>query len=183
LLCAQEVGYIRRSTSAFASLSFPNQNLPPAFTNTPYKTKLIASGGIPFYKWEMIAGVLPFGLTLDSFSGVLSGTSGATGEFPFTVRVRDYHETGGGLEQNFILKIAESPQIKLSIAIMGAVTENQLGIIFQGAPNHQRVSQISSDLNVWTSFHTNATALESYEWTDSNILQFPQRFYRALIFP
>jgi hypothetical protein len=176
LLCAQEVGYVLRPTSAFASLAFPKQTLPQAFADKLYYAKLIASGGIPFYNWEIKAGILPAGLTLDSFTGVLSGTSVASGEYSFTVRVRDYHEMGATLEQYFILRIAEAPQVKLSISILGQLGDNQSCVTFQGAPNRQRVSQISSNLDVWTSFGTDSTALDSYQWIEKNLQQFSQRF-------
>lgn len=183
LLCAQEVGYVRRPTSAFASFDFPKQTLPMAIASVPYQAKLIVSGGIPFYSWEIIAGTAPPGLALDSFTGALAGTPQMTGDFQFTVRVRDYHETGTALEQTFTLTIDQSPGVQLSISLLGRGIQSQARITFPGTSNKQQVSQISSNLVVWLSLATNTSATESYQWIESNLLQFPQRFYRALILP
>lgn len=59
LLCAQALGYPLRRTSAFEPLALVSRTLPRATTATAYSAKLRASGGIPFYHWEVVAGALP----------------------------------------------------------------------------------------------------------------------------
>jgi hypothetical protein len=49
---------------------------------------LNATGGTPSYTWSLVAGSLPAGLTLSS-SGILRGTTNATGTFNFTIGVTD----------------------------------------------------------------------------------------------
>jgi len=75
--------------------------MPEAQKLVPYNYAFVAEGGIPIYNWDIFAGQLPPGLSLDSFTGVLSGTPAASGVFNFTVRVRDYHENSAGLTRNF----------------------------------------------------------------------------------
>ncbi|MCF7734399.1 MAG: choice-of-anchor D domain-containing protein, partial [Akkermansiaceae bacterium] len=63
--------------------------LPPGMVDTPYDFTFTAVGGTPPYTWEMIAGVLPDGLSLGA-SGILAGTPTAEGTRFLSVRV-----TGG----------------------------------------------------------------------------------------
>ena len=55
---------------------------------TPYTATITATGGSPAYSFSILAGVLPSSFNLSS-SGVLSGTTAATGIFNFTVQVTD----------------------------------------------------------------------------------------------
>src|SRR6185503_4345993 len=105
LLCAQEVGYALRPSSAFASLTFPTAALPPAVMSISFSYSFVANGGIPPYEWQIAAGALPPGLALDSFTGALTGTPASIGSYDFTVRVRDYHEAGTGLSQSFTMNV------------------------------------------------------------------------------
>ena len=97
LLCAQAVGYRLRPTSAFTPFSFPAQNLPAA--SGAYSHTLAVNGGIPFYDFRIVAGALPTGLSLDPFTGTISGTPVEGGTFRFTVRARDYHEGSVGIDR------------------------------------------------------------------------------------
>ena len=56
--------------------------------NVAYSATLTASGGTPPYTWS-ISGALPVGLTLNSGTGVISGTPTAAGTASFTVQVSD----------------------------------------------------------------------------------------------
>ena len=64
-------------------------SLPNGVSNTIYTTTLVASGGTMPYTWSVINGTLPAGLTLNSGSGIISGTPTVPGTFSFAVQVRD----------------------------------------------------------------------------------------------
>jgi hypothetical protein len=57
--------------------------LTPAQLNTPYSLQFTATGGSP--TWSVSSGALPAGLTLNSSSGLLSGTPTTQGDYTFKV--------------------------------------------------------------------------------------------------
>ena len=183
LLCAQEVGYVLKPSSAFAPFIFVTNALPAANTTVPFTFAFIATGGIPVYDWDITAGVLPPGLALDPFSGMLTGTPTTNGVFNFTVRVRDYHETGSSLAQNFILNITSPPPVKLVISSGGGATNGQAEIVFYGTQGQQQIIEASTNLMDWTPIATNTFVTNYFQLTVSNVLQFPSQFYRSIIIP
>ena len=117
LLCLQAIGYKLRDTSAFWNLSIQTPNLPDASLDAPYRERILAAGGIPFYCWDLVepaaqpgmvansAMRLPPGLALNSFTGALEGRPTKPGKYYFTVRVRDYDETSPGVTARFTLMV------------------------------------------------------------------------------
>lgn len=61
--------------------------LPSGIINIAYSDLLNATGGDGSYTWSVIGGVFPAGLSLNSSSGLLSGTPNTAGNYSFTVRV------------------------------------------------------------------------------------------------
>ena len=59
----------------------------------PYSTQLAATGGTGTgYKWSLVSGYLPYGISLDANSGVISGTAvlaSSTQSLQFSVQVED----------------------------------------------------------------------------------------------
>jgi autotransporter-associated beta strand protein len=85
------------STVASASLtinpapSITTSSLPNGNEIMAYNQSISATGGTAPLTFSLSAGVLPAGLSLDSSTGVLSGTpsAGSGGSYPFTVQVTD----------------------------------------------------------------------------------------------
>lgn len=63
--------------------------LTPGRVGVSYANGLFADGGIPPYRWSLVAGQLPPGLSLTTSPGRISGTPTTAGTFVFTVRVTD----------------------------------------------------------------------------------------------
>jgi aminopeptidase N len=60
------------------------------YLDIPYAETLSAKGGTPPYKWRLIQGMLPIGCSLDTLTGVISGTPlVVTTTYNFTVRAYD----------------------------------------------------------------------------------------------
>jgi hypothetical protein len=70
-------------------LSITAAALPNGTVNTAYSRTLAATGGTTPYNWSVSAGALPDGLTLNTTTGVISGTPITAGPFSFTVQVAD----------------------------------------------------------------------------------------------
>src|SRR6266851_9495315 len=58
-------------------------------TAAAYSETITAQGGTPPYTFAMTSGALPTGTTLNSSSGVISGTPTAASTFSFTITVAD----------------------------------------------------------------------------------------------
>jgi hypothetical protein len=69
--------------------------LPPATVNQAYSYTFTATGATPM-TWSVISGTLPAGLSLNSTSGVLSGTATVAGTSTFTVQASDSSGSASG---------------------------------------------------------------------------------------
>ncbi len=74
--------------SSVSPLSVTTNSLPTARVGVAYSATLAATGGTPPYRWSLVAGTLPAGLSLSS-GGVISGTPTMAGTATFTAKVRD----------------------------------------------------------------------------------------------
>lgn len=68
--------------------AFPSGQL-----NQPYASALVATGGLPPYLYSISAGNLPTGLTINAFTGAITGTPTAAGAFSYTGSVVDSNTT------------------------------------------------------------------------------------------
>ena len=90
---------VRDSTGATATVSLTlvvgagviiqTSSLPPGAVGVSYSQTLAGSGGKTPYVWSVTTGSLPAGLTLNSATGVISGTPTAGGIIPFTITLTD----------------------------------------------------------------------------------------------
>jgi len=84
--------------------------LPNGEVNTAYSQTLQASGGSGSYSnWSITSGTLPAGLSLNSSTGVISGTPTKAGVSSVTVQVTD--SKGGTGNKNIPILIADLPNI------------------------------------------------------------------------
>ncbi len=134
-----------------------DSNLPAAKTNASYSTTLAASGGFTPYAWSIVSGSLPYGLTLNSSTGVISGTSTVGGWFDFTVQVTE--STGGSTAKAMRLLVqnyewAATYQGSYAgfngIAVDGSGNAYVAGLIFNPTENGLIAKYDSSGNVVWS---------------------------------
>lgn len=77
------------SITTQASLVVSTTSLADGQVGVAYSQTLAATGGVTPYTWSVTSGSLPAGLTLNSSTGVISGTPTAAGTSTFTVQVTD----------------------------------------------------------------------------------------------
>jgi len=93
-------------------------NGPPG---VPYSDTVTATGGVFTYKWDVIAGNLPTGLTLNQSTGQISGTPTTQGSFQFTIQVTDF--VGGKASKVFTITIGPGLAITTATLPGGALTQ------------------------------------------------------------
>ena len=82
-------------TVGVPTVSLTPASLPNATAETPYAVTITAAGGTAPYAYSVSAGSLPAGLSLNTATGVLSGTTNVAGSFSFSLRASD-SSTGVG---------------------------------------------------------------------------------------
>ena len=104
------------------TLTITPATLPAAVQGIAYSQTLTASGGIAPYSFAISTGTLPAGLTLNTTTGVISGTPTASGTANFAISATD--STGGTpatLTVNFALQVAARPDPATDPEVRGLV--------------------------------------------------------------
>jgi hypothetical protein len=82
-------------------LTLETRSLPKLLSSSSYKIPLQATGGFSPYHFEIAAGNLPAGLSLESRTGVISGQPTELGPFTITLRVSDSSNPAQAVERQF----------------------------------------------------------------------------------
>lgn len=77
-------------TGAFPDMALSG-TLPNWSHKRAYSAGLTRIGGTAPYVWSIVSGSLPSGLSIDSTTGIISGTPATSGNSTFTVQVEDTH--------------------------------------------------------------------------------------------
>ncbi|MGA7684925.1 MAG: putative Ig domain-containing protein [Terriglobales bacterium] len=105
-------------TITAAPLSVVTSSLPTGVVGSAYSTTLQAAGGVSPYTWSITTGSLPAGLSLNTSTGVVSGTPSGSGS-TFTVTVTD-SETPTPQTASKQLTITVNPQLTVTTSSLGA---------------------------------------------------------------
>ncbi|MBN2417608.1 putative Ig domain-containing protein [bacterium] len=90
-------------------LTITADTLTGAEPGSPYADSVTVSGGTPPYTWSVTAGSLPFGLTLDGATGIISGTPTAVDEWTFTVSVSDAGPPVQTVSREYSINVEPAP--------------------------------------------------------------------------
>ncbi len=106
--------------------------LPSGTVGAPYVQPITINpeGTMPPYTWEVTGGALPPGLSLNSGTGVLSGTPASAGTLGFTLKVTDgsapYSDYAYWGDQSFTLTV-NAPQTPLQIWFPDTLPDGAVG--------------------------------------------------------
>jgi hypothetical protein len=115
-----------------ASLTIGPAALPASLEGGRYQSTLSASGGASPYRYEIVAGSLPPGLSIDVATGVISGTATATGGYHFTVKATDSNGAVG--TRDYSMAIDGRPDPARDAAVAAIVdSQMQMGLRFAGS--------------------------------------------------
>ncbi len=106
LLVAENAGWtLNKNLTPFLAPSIVTTSLPSATPGQAYNQTLTARGGVPFYDWRVTSGALPAGLSLNRFTGAITGTPTTAGTSTFTVELRDYDPMAAAVTRSFQLTV------------------------------------------------------------------------------
>jgi hypothetical protein len=109
-------------------LSVSTSSLPGATESAAYSTTLAAAGAWGLYSWSIASGSLPAGLSLNTQTGVISGTPTGSGSSSFTVQVTGTGSPTPTATQSLSLTVAAvAPQLRL-LSASGKLNANKLGV-------------------------------------------------------
>jgi hypothetical protein len=97
-------------TIATGTLEIVKDRLPVGEVGMPYYYKFQATGGVPPYTWEADSR-LPDGLSLNRNTGELTGKPTTSGNFTFTVTVKDRMGEGQSVSEDFTLVVEEKTSL------------------------------------------------------------------------
>ena len=93
------------ATQSDPALVIENESeLPETYPRANYEVRFRAHGGVPVLRWRLEKGGLPPGLKLED-DGLLHGQPERTGEFQFTVSVRDGSQPAQAVQKEFLLRV------------------------------------------------------------------------------
>jgi hypothetical protein len=81
-----------------------DSDLPETYPRATYEYRFRAHGGVPVLHWRVEKGALPPGMQLDD-DGLLHGLPEHTGEFQFTISVRDGGKPQQAVQKGFTLRV------------------------------------------------------------------------------
>ena len=122
-----------------SGLSIISPILPIGTVGVAYSAPLTAGGGMPPYSWTVSSGALPNGLTLNSSTGVITGTPTTAAGSPFTFSITVKDSAGTTLPpQAFSITINAAVGTTLAITT-ASISNGIVGVPYQATLNAQGV--------------------------------------------
>ena len=112
---------LERSTIVEAPVVIGTTAVSSGKVTQPYTATLQASGGSGAFAWNVVAGALPAGLTLNTTTGVIAGTPAKAGTSTFIVSASDTANGANADDQMLTIAIAPGPVAITTRALPEAV--------------------------------------------------------------
>lgn len=104
-IAQEQAGAQSAATQPSEPLVIENDNqLPETYPRATYEYRFHAHGGVPSLHWHLEKGALPPGLKLED-NGLLQGQPERTGDFEFTLSVRDSASPPQAVQKGFTLRV------------------------------------------------------------------------------
>ena len=107
-------------------LTITNSTLTTADYQIPYSEVVVVGGGTPNYIYSLTSGQLPNGLSLNTQTGLISGTPTALGTFNFTVGVTDSATSPATTSMPYSLSVVQT-ELSDQVPTMTSITPPQGG--------------------------------------------------------
>ncbi len=111
------------------ALNITTESLPDGVFNEPYAASVNAAGGTGPYRWAIINGSLPAGVTFDSNLGRLIGTASSNGQFNALILVQDANNDVSRRAYSFEVRPAGVEKLELTTASLAAAS---VGVAYTG---------------------------------------------------
>jgi hypothetical protein len=140
------------SLAVYDPVSITSSVLASGATGSPYSQALAATGGKTPYTWSITSGALPAGFSLNSSTGIISGTPTTTGTSTFTAQVQDANNSPSS--KILAITVNSVPDIPQNFGVFGATGVSMSGGGYvdsydstQGAYNGVHGSNVSVGTN------------------------------------
>ena len=102
---AQTAAEPQQGNPPTTELAIENESqLRDTYPGERYEVSLTARGGTPVFHWRVEKGTLPPGIKLED-NGLLHGAAERTGEFQFTVQVKDAGSPQQSVQKQFVIRV------------------------------------------------------------------------------
>jgi aminopeptidase N len=115
------VWILRTVSSTSYGMNIVTTDLSSANQSEAYVETLYARGGTLPYKWKLESGNLPNGLSLDTLTGIISGTPTVLDSFDFTINVTDSSSPSKTDTQQLFILVKESSFLRGDVNHDGVV--------------------------------------------------------------
>jgi len=112
------------SLTVFTAMSITTTALSAGSVGSAYLDQIDANGGNPPYTWSVTMGSLPFGLTLQASSGVISGTPTSSGSNSFTVTAQDSTPTPQTRSKPLTIVVSPVAPLAITTTVLTNATPN-----------------------------------------------------------
>ncbi|MCL5288243.1 MAG: Ig domain-containing protein [Acidobacteria bacterium] len=166
----------------------PPTSLPDGLEGSPYSTTFSATGGLPPYLWSVLSG--PSGLSINSSTGVLSGTPNQPWPTSIGIQISDSTAPPQTTSRYVPVKIIEKLRTTTALPPLSVGTPARIQLGTSGGTVPYRWTLVSGNLPAGLSFATSTgditgtpTTVESQAFTvrlDDSGTTFPQSIQQTL---